>query len=139
MNVTIEEQIRNAIKWIEALMSGEYTQGVGKLKQFTDAKGSAMYCCWGLGREVLGLEIDIAAEWDDYCNHCDTLAYYTGFISSNGIMNREITWDGYKHINLARANDCGCPFEVIGKHLIDNASHCFTPDVALGIIDYFRG
>jgi len=44
------EEIKN--KWIDALKSGKYVQGIGSLK----CKGK--HCCLGVIGEVLGLEID---------------------------------------------------------------------------------
>jgi hypothetical protein len=42
-------------KWVEALRSGEYTQGRGSLKDNYD--GDIKHCCMGVLAEVAGLEL----------------------------------------------------------------------------------
>lgn len=48
--INAEYKIKNAINWIEALLSGEYPKGQGVLG---DAETG--YCCWGLGCFIVGI------------------------------------------------------------------------------------
>lgn len=48
--------VENICKWIAALRSGDYKQGLDNLRSFDDR-----YCCLGVGCEVAGIE----AVWDD--------------------------------------------------------------------------
>lgn len=43
-------------KWIQALESGKYTQGRGKLKEKTSANGTCAYCCLGVLCEIIAPE-----------------------------------------------------------------------------------
>ena len=42
-------------KWVEALLSGEFVQGRGRIRD-TDCDGNTRYCCLGVLCEVVGLE-----------------------------------------------------------------------------------
>lgn len=48
-----------AIAWLEALKSGKYKQGKGKLGN--DEMG---YCCWGLGCKLAKIDYDPTDGWN---------------------------------------------------------------------------
>lgn len=43
----------NIAKWVEALRSGDYTQGIGALASFEGE--SVQYCCLGVASEISGV------------------------------------------------------------------------------------
>lgn len=117
-------QIENAIKWIEALLSGEYKQG--KYKLGNPKKG---FCCWGLGCYIVGREFQGSDVWDNE------------FYNDIGLNHHEaqITPKFYKHDSLVTVNDeTIAGFKRIGKYLIKHASTNFNPEVAKGIEKHFN-
>ena len=68
-----EEQIRsNRKRWIEALRSGKYFQGVGFLHSIE--MGAHYYCCLGVACEIFRNEFDIPVIFDENRN----MYYYDG-------------------------------------------------------------
>lgn len=61
--------------WIEALKSGNYTQGAGALRGELGDTGTVAYCCLGVACSVAGVEsIDIHGEWiEDFDNNFDDI------------------------------------------------------------------
>lgn len=45
-------------KWVEALRSGKYTQGEGKLKVMNEDNSDSYYCCLGVLCEIKGLDAE---------------------------------------------------------------------------------
>ena len=48
-----KEQLSNIKRWVDALRSGEYTQGRGRLRYVVGWSGVPRYCCLGVGLDVL--------------------------------------------------------------------------------------
>jgi hypothetical protein len=103
-----EQQVTNRIKWITALRSGKYKQGIpGRLKEVTG------YCCLGVACAISGTE-----KWDDI-----TGAFSTDGLEAFNYQLPDYDWmscvfgiDAYDISRLARMND--------GKSLEDSRESC---------------
>ena len=128
MDITKEEQAENAIKWIRALLSGEYEQGKNYL-----CSHDKKYCCWGLGREILNLPILVDEDqWDNSYHNTEQLYQHVGFVNPSSFLHIPIEVNGVKMDSLSAANDHPSglfTFEVIGNYLIKNAMYCFVDGV----------
>jgi len=121
---TKKEQIENAIKWIEALLSGEYKRGKGALGNKTIG-----FCCWGLGCYVVGKTYDPIDIWDD------GFYKWVGFNNMKGYIAPQF----YGRDKLARVNDfTNAGFKRIGKYLIKHSATNFEPHVSEGIQKHFK-
>lgn len=122
MEITEQEQIDNAIKWLEALLSGKYKQTTEKLGDLKQG-----FCCWGLGCHIVGVDFDPTAGWNYQ------LGNKIGWWSSTGTG---ALFTG-NYLGLASLNDnYNWTFETIGKYLIDNPTN-FKSHVAEAITKYF--
>lgn len=91
--------------WVAALRSGKYEQGVGGLKYQT--KSGALWCCLGVGCDVLGApavnrvgdQDGIDPDWP------------LNEVWHDGADNKEVRYD------LARRNDEGETFEQIADYI----------------------
>lgn len=110
------------LKWIKALESGEYRQGVGSLVEFGNA--SDKFCCLGVACDVLGLEAD------------DGGYYHFGKSIGGGVMPGKSyeefhlrTEDGEaknSRRSLVDRNDGGWSFKRIAKELRTKPWEYFT-------------
>ena len=131
MEITTEKQRENAIKWIKALLSGQYEQCDSYMRMLNPINKKLSYCCWGVGRHVLGLDINVLESWDDLREVGDRLFEHVGFNDSMGaIKSSPIEYQGLNYYSLGNANDIGVPFKVIAKHLITKAEFLFNKEVA---------
>ena len=122
--MTIQIQSDNAIKWLEALLSGEYKQGKEMLGD--DKRG---YCCWGVGCKVIGLKYSPIDGWDD------DLYKYIGFDNRAGDLKIKF----YNKTTLAAINDnTTAGFKRIAKFLIKTADLHFVKKVAENITNHFN-
>lgn len=104
-----------AERWIKALRSGEYTQGVGRLWQVTT--GEAHYCC-------LGVLMDLEGTDDEKrLHHFKTEGHRTRYYSSQsvGVPNYsfitrvDLTADLMNQV--IEMNDANKSFGTIANHL----------------------
>ena len=122
--IPIETQKENAIKWIEALLSGKYKQGKERL-----GDEEIGFCCLGLGCKVVGKEFHSLDEWDD------NFHMHVGFMYANASLREPF----YGKFNLALINDrTSAGFKRIGKMLIKRADDQFIPEVAEAIKKHFN-
>lgn len=123
----LEKKIGNAIKWLEALVSGKYLQGKRKL-----GNAKMGYCCWGLACHVSNMRFDAHDGWQN------ELMYKIGF-KTNGYLQKPVKGvDGVEYSGLGRLNDLGgWTFDQIGKHLINHPEN-FEPEVAKAIKAHFK-
>lgn len=124
--INAEYKIKNAINWIEALLSGKYKQG---RRILGDEKGG--YCCWGVGCKVAKVDFDPLDIWND------DLYEAIGFIklgSSYGELYTELD----NNTCLSEANDIGVPFKDIANHLVLHADEQFEPEVAVAVKEHFK-
>jgi hypothetical protein len=123
MEVSIQEQKENAVKWIEALLHGEHKQGKSKL-----GNKKIGFCCWGLGCYIVDLPYRSYEGWNDF------FYKHVGFNSQYGIISPSF----YNETSLARINDnTDAGFKRIGKYLIKHAKTNFNKEVAEHITNYF--
>ena len=123
--MTTKTQTENAIKWIEALLSGKYKQGKDHL-----GNEEIGFCCWGLGCFITGKKYKHSNGWNSY------FYKHIGFNDKNG----EIIPSLYGYNNLAMVNDhTPAGFKRIGKYLIKHAKTNFNEIVAEGITKHFNG
>lgn len=105
-------------RWLEALRSGKYKQGRGKLRQAVDVEGGAEYCC-------LGVLCDLAAkegvgDWVDGSLFRDAVEIQAGVLPP-GVQAWARTAYGNPVVpdrtggctTLAAVNDQGATFEEI--------------------------
>lgn len=130
INIPIEEQKINVIKWLDGLLTGSYRQGF-------EALGSLKYgfCCWGLGCHLMGIPFLPDLDWDD------TLYEYIGFNSQKGDINPPIICKD-SHIqnnNLAELNDnFKMSFPEIASYLIKYSNYNFLPEISIHIDQYYE-
>ena len=137
MELAVEKQAENAIKWIRALLSGEYEQGKNWLCSHDEK-----YCCWGVGRKILNLPILVDEDqWDKHYHNTEQLYWHVGFVNPSSLLEIPIMVNGIKSQCLANANDHSSglfTFEVIGNYLIKNAMYCFVDGVHQIIREEFK-
>jgi hypothetical protein len=80
-------------KWVAALRSGEYKQGIGYLKR------NDRYCCLGVAREVLGLRKSRTHE----------------YLSKQSLQR--IGLSSFEEDKLSDKNDCGQSFARIADYI----------------------
>ena len=125
LDISKRKQSTNAVKWINALLSGNYKQGKHKLGD--EQMG---FCCWGLGCHIVKMNYEPNSGWDN------SFAEYVGFSESDGILGDNLYF--YKLNSLPAINDdTKAGFKRIGKMLIDTADKNFAPHVARAIKKYY--
>lgn len=124
MNIISRKQSENAIKWIEALLSGKYKQGTHFLGD--KEKG---FCCWGLGCYISKMNYNSNSGWNmDFYNQ-------VGFWDRNGELKKLF----YGYSRLDQINDIThAGFKRIGKMLIQTADLHFNFEVAKEIKNHFK-
>lgn len=122
------EQITNAIKWLEALKSGKYKQGISRLGDKEQG-----FCCWGLGCYIVGVEYDPYDTWEF------TLGEKIGFLNHIGAIKPHYLSDTGRFYSLAPMNDeLKLSFDKIADYLIEHAKTNFIPEVAEAIQKHFN-
>ena len=117
-------------KWAEALRSGKYVQGKGRLK-VTSPNGESKHCCLGVLCEMAmedGLLLNQASRWrwgirdgervHEFHNEVDKLPdsvrEWAGIKSLFGAIER---LRGGKHYSLSIMNDEWASFDIIADHI----------------------
>jgi hypothetical protein len=124
--IQLERKIGNAIKWLEALVSGKY-------KQRTSLLGSKKegFCCWGLACYVSGHRYIPTDGWSN------DLYFKIGF-KNNGQLVSKVRLMPERVVTLWELNDTlRWTFDEIGRYLISHPEN-FEPDVAKAIIAHFK-
>lgn len=96
-------------KWVAALRSGDYKQGIGCLK-YKDKEGTLRYCCLGVLAEVAGnknLGTTLVSMYGDTVNEGNKKVYSW----VNKLIPTEFTY------NLISMNDAGAPFDEIADEI----------------------
>lgn len=62
-------------KWIEALRSGKYKQGKGRLYTFNNNNNESTYCCLGVAGLVCGLSNETLDGYYSYGERCSNNRY----------------------------------------------------------------
>lgn len=128
MEITIKEQQENAIKWLEALLSGKYEQGKNCL-----GDEDTGYCCWGLGCKIVGIDFSPSDGWDD------NLYQYIGYKNEGGYIDPIVKKGSHKYVSLALLNDnASWTFFQIADYLIEHCETNFIPEVAEAIKQHFN-
>jgi hypothetical protein len=104
-------------RWVDALRSGEYSQGKGALCEFN--KSNYSYCCLGVLCELAKQDGIVVKKEILYCNgYSEGYASYNG--SSGTLPQDVITWAGLPSGNpitwagfLTNLNDYGMSFTEI--------------------------
>jgi len=114
-------------KWVEALRSGEYTQGQGCLKDpDLIGDGNPKYCCLGVLCDLYGK--DKGQDWaESYMLDQDELLppevmKWAGIVHSDGLIHN--IYDGYGA--LTGMNDDGQPFEYIADFIENHPEEIFN-------------
>lgn len=119
----IEEQAKNAIIWIDDLLTTKDRQGTGLL-----GDSEIGYCCLGKGATVLGITHLLD---DDYSLD---LMLSTGLRTIGGFFV-----DSCDPSSLTEANDdYGWSFSKIGAFMRDNPHEMFVPEVADLIAKHYK-
>lgn len=110
--------------WVEALRSGKYKQGDGKLRKIGTDTGEDLHCCLGV---LCDLAVD-AGVVQRYLDDDDIYVYYTpaGNKSREFLPTAVQTWAGFRYgdnsptiapigESLVGLNDNGKPFTLIAN------------------------
>lgn len=125
--IQLQKKIGNAIKWLEALVSGQYKQGYRVLGN--KEKG---FCCWGLGCHIVGKKFSANSGWDN------ELMHKIGFKANGSLQEIVKTEGGHHYVDLWSLNDAAkWSFEQIGKYLIEHPNN-FEREVELAIREHFK-
>lgn len=104
-------------RWIAALNSGEYKQGIGTLNS------GGKFCCLGVLCEVLKeeLELQVSTSEDSLVTYNDSTNFlpvavknYAG-LTVAGALKRNVSFDKSTHGTLVSLNDNDMPFSEIAK------------------------
>lgn len=105
-------------KWIKALESGEYTQGMGYLK--SELKGEYFFCCLGVLCDIHANET--GNEWDKNDALClDNIYSYLGeksFLPQGLTHWANLDPDDISY--LVNRNDDGSTFDEISQYIRNN-------------------
>ena len=122
------------LRWLEALESGKYNQGIGNLKS------NDRYCCLGVACELLGLSQKIEDGMIyfgyDHSYHSAIMPYTSwkllGLKDGSGYFE-ELNIDGniIKNRTLAFLNDSGWTFKQIANVIRKNPEVFFVDDNVL--------
>lgn len=144
MEITVEKQIENVIKWIEGLQSGNYkqeTRCMGNMKEGV--------CCWGLGCYLVGISFTPDEGWNTTFHSTigfkDTQGTITNVtyqelesISGLSSFSTDRLAEAVGNINLATLNDdFYFTFPQIAEVLIKHRDKAFIPEVAEAIGKHF--
>ena len=107
--------------WLEALRSGAYNQGTGRLRNSQDTPAAPEYCCLGVLCDVVALQGH--GEWDfgtfrlgenwESTVLPDSVAELVGLESDNPNVRVFDEPGLFDQVSLAELNDNGSSFEVI--------------------------
>lgn len=107
-------------KWVEALLSGEYKQGTGRLRTKTittvpfDPRD--LYCCLGVLCDIYRKETNEVWEEKKDHNQCCSVFLFMG--ERHGLPEEVSRWSGLTDRDQAKlisANDNGHPFPAIAR------------------------
>jgi hypothetical protein len=129
----MNEQIQNAIKWIDELLTTQTKQGKGKL-----GNAETGFCCLGLGCSILDVPYQSEDSFDDGLTIKVGLHDAEGgFFDERGdLLYLPFGTDSWS--SLANANDSEVSFRDIGKTMRDKPTTVFEQDVASGIIAHYK-
>lgn len=102
-------------KWVKALRSGKYKQGIGALRTYDDK-----YCCLGVACEIFGVEAKKMREGSEYLygrNSSllpDVLQERLG-LTDLGNLPKKVLLKGSERDSLVDLNDCGASFKRIAS------------------------
>lgn len=102
-------------KWVEALRSGDYKQGVHALRDYDDK-----YCCLGVACEIFGMKAKKNSDLSlyDYGKNSSylpvTLVRRLG-LGTNGELPKPVQFKGITHTDLVGLNDAGASFKKIAQ------------------------
>jgi len=111
---------RKAMQLVEALRSGEYSQGIGQLVDSADN-----FCCLGVACNISKADLP----WKTYCAGWGmggqtsilpiAIQKDFGFHSDSGRRRdrKDIIINGRQFKSLANANDRGCTFDQIADYI----------------------
>ena len=117
-----EEQVKNAIKWIDELLMTTEKQGTMFL-----GNSDRGFCYIGLGCYIFELN------YEDSDRYSSEFKHKVGLYHTNGEP-----LGAYGHQSLVYTNDVlGWSFSKIGEHLKKFPEQYFTPKVALGIMKHY--
>lgn len=105
-------------KWVEALRSGRYEQGRGRLRR------GDKYCCLGVLCEVLEIPADLGDnDLYSYLGRSDILPRtaldLSGMRSISGVLKNLVRYGDGHYCSLMALNDDGVPFGFIAD-VIEN-------------------
>lgn len=133
MQLTTNDKIQNAVKWIDGLIDGDFKKGIGKL-----GNEKMGYCCLGAGCKILNIpyrptfevskvfqkNVGLTGVDGEFKEHPDSEFFY------HEISGRSSLVDLNDNTNKSLAD--------IGKFIKKNANHLFIKDVATGIIEHYK-
>ena len=126
-----KQQFENAVKWIDALKSGEYRKTTCQLGK-EDGAGNWSYCCLGVGCKVLGLHTSMLQAVSFELKDSVGLNYANGnFRTLQGFS------DSLTLLNDTEfSKDKG--FENMVPYIIDNIDTLFRDEVAKLLKEHYK-
>lgn len=101
-------------KWVAALRSGSYRQGIGVLRNTKDAE--PVHCCLGVVCDI----VDPAGWDDDDCHVLNARSFPSRRILEACGVSSDSTEDDHPFWKLVTLNDNGASFAVIADHIEAN-------------------
>lgn len=101
-NIT-KQQVANRARWVEALRSGRYTQGIERLREDHPATQSTSFCVWGVACDVMdpnGWRVDDKHVWRNEVSARVPNAMGIGAGDDLGCV-------AFRHVTLLALNDNG--------------------------------
>lgn len=96
--------------WLEALRSGDYKQGIGRLCVLDEDANEELHCCLGVLAEVIGMVKDDRPRIRMYAVPGDLQSYSSAMLDSSVLP-------GVVQTDLSRWNDNGYNFALIANEI----------------------
>ena len=130
---TTPGKIANAIKWIDALKSGEYKRGKSRLGNKEDG-----YCCLGVGCLITSTKFNNSDESSSTFQKVVGLTDECGRINSKGVLLPTPNYFPYTAFFLTELNDqTELTFPQIADIIVNHTDTLFEPDVAKGVAAHY--
>jgi len=100
---TAEQQAAHRKQWVDALRSGKYKQGTGRLRD------GDMYCCLGIACDISGLG-EWIEDWSKDGNNFDhAFSYFVDDVAMPGLLPNSVQdWLGVSTLTVSFDNDTNC-------------------------------
>lgn len=126
------KELKNIIKWVDALESGKYKQGKNKLG---DHKSG--FCCLGVGCKVLKIDYDPRGSLSESFAYSVGLLKHDGYFSQNSLPYYRNTFFGKTALTTIN-DDTKAGFKRIAKLIKNHPDWLFEEEVAKAVKEYYK-